>query len=148
MKRNLLKIRPFNIGGAFEIRLPQGKIILIVPCFTYYLADRSIHHEFEGGYTRENVEGADYIFLTHSHWDHDMDIGYFVKRYHSKVFCSAMCAEELLKYHDLCYDDIFPVFPEKQYTLEDFSFQAFQGKHNAMQAENLRRIVRSPPRSA
>ena len=67
MKSTSLKIRAFNVGGAFEIKLPNGKIVLIDPFFT--------SNQFEGGFTREDVTGADYILLTHSHYDHDIDVG-------------------------------------------------------------------------
>ena len=55
MKYSSVKIRPFNVGGAFEVKLPNGKVILIDPYFTGI--------DFEGGFTREDVTGADYILL-------------------------------------------------------------------------------------
>ncbi len=122
MKYSSVKIRPFNVGGAFEVKLPNGKVILIDPYFTGV--------DFEGGFTREDVTGADYILLTHSHFDHDLDLGYFVKKFNSQVFCGVMSAEEVLKFHQVPYDNLFPVYPNCRYTLPDFTLDTFQAKHN------------------
>ncbi len=132
MRCTSIKLRPFNIGGAFELVLPNGKVILIDPCFTYYNADGSYTGEFEGGYTRDDVTGADYILLSHSHWDHDINVGYFVEKFNSKVFCSIFSAEAVLKYHNIPYDNLFPVYPNARYTLDDFMLETFQCKHNPM----------------
>lgn len=130
MKNTSIKLRAFNIGGAFELALPNGKVILIDPCFSYPKPDKTYSSVFQGGYTREDVTGADYIILTHSHWDHDIDIGYFVEKFNARVFCSVTCAEEILKYHKIPYDNLVPVFPNSKYTLEDYVLEIFQGKHN------------------
>lgn len=122
MKISSMKIRPFNVGGAFEIRLPNGKVILIDPYFT--------GNSFEGGFSREDITGADYILLTHSHFDHDLDLGYFVKKFNSQVFCGVMSAEEVLKFHQIPYDNLFPVYPNCRYTLPDFTLDTYQAKHN------------------
>ena len=122
MKFNSVKIRPFNVGGVFEVKLPNGKVILIDPYFT--------GNEFEGGSTREDVTGADYILLTHSHFDHDIDLGYFVEKFHSLVFCGSMSAEEVLKFHKIPYDNMIPVYPNCHYNLPDFRLDTFQAKHN------------------
>ena len=137
MKATSMMIRPFNIGGAFEIRLPNGKVILVDPCFRTFRADRTYTSVFLDGLTREDVTGADYILLTHSHYDHDLDVGFFTEKFQSKVFCSAMVAEELLKYHNLCYDNIIPIFPNSRYTLEDFTLETFQAKHNYSQNQRF-----------
>lgn len=122
MKNNSVRIRPFNVGGAFEIVLPNGKVILLDPYFSAVT--------FDSGKTREDVTGADYIILSHTHFDHDFDVGYFVKKFDSKVFCGAMSAFELVKFHKIPYDNIFPVYPGQTYTLDDFTVSFFQTKHN------------------
>ncbi len=122
MKSNSLKLRAFNRGGAFEIMLPNGKIILIDPFFSC--------REFDGGQTREDVTGADYILLTHSHFDHDIDVGYFVEKFNSKVFCGVFSAEEVMKFHKIPYDNLFPVWPGQKFTMDDFTLEAWQAKHN------------------
>lgn len=122
MKSNSIRIRPFNVGCSFEMVLPGGKVILLDPFFA--------QGPFEGGFSREDVTGADYILLTHSHYDHDSDIGYFVEKFHSKVLCGHMSAEEVLKFHRIPYDNLFPLYPNSRYSFQDFALDVFQCKHN------------------
>lgn len=116
-----LKIRPFNVGGAFEIVLPNGKVVLIDPFFT---------DEFDKTHTVEDITRVDYVILTHSHFDHDRELGYFVKKFDPLVFCGAMSAEAVLKYHRIPYDSIIPVFPGQRFTMEDFTLEFWAAKHN------------------
>lgn len=122
MRKNSIRIRPFNVGGAFEIVLPNGKVILLDPYFTGY--------EIPGGHTVDDITGADYIILSHTHFDHDSDVGYLVRKFNAKVFVGAMSALDLLKFHKIPYDNIFPVYPGQKYTLDDFAVEFFQTKHN------------------
>lgn len=122
MKKSSVRIRPFNVGGAFEIILPNGKVILLDPAFSC--------NKFESGNTREDVTGADYIILSHSHFDHDFDLGYFVKKFNSKVFVGAMGALDVVKFHKIPWDNVFPVYPGETYTMDDFTVTFSSAKHN------------------
>lgn len=122
MRCSSIRIRPFNVGGGFEIVLPNGKVILLDPFFT--------GNTFDCGKTREDVTGADYIILSHTHYDHEIDVGYFVQKFDAKVFCGALSASALLKFHKIPYDNIFPVYPGQTYTLDDFTVSFFSTKHN------------------
>ncbi|MFP3040227.1 MBL fold metallo-hydrolase [Treponema primitia] len=121
MKSTGLKIRFFNVGAGHELVLPNGKTILIDPYFTGL--------DF-GGPTREDVKGADYILVSHTHYDHDIDLGYFVEKFNSKVFIGAYSATAALRYHKLPYDNVFPMYPGQNYHLDDFTLDIFQAKHN------------------
>ena len=46
------------------------------------------------------------------------------------MFCGVMSAEEVLKFHQVPYDNLFPVYPNCRYTLPDFTLDTFQAKHN------------------
>ncbi len=127
MKQSCIKFRAMNVGGLFEIKLPNEKVILIDPWFTDI--DGS-DYPFPEGHSRDDIERVDYIFLTHSHYDHDSDIPYFVKKFDCPVFCGALTAGELLKHYKLPYDNVFPIYPGESFTNEDFSILARSGKHN------------------
>lgn len=118
-----MKIRTFNVACAHEIVLPNKKTVLIDPYFP---------GEKAGEKSREAITGADYILMTHTHFDHDLDLAYFVKKFNSKVFISAFSAMDAMKFHQIPYDNIFPIYPGQKYTLEDFTFQVWQAKHNAL----------------
>lgn len=121
MKSSSIKIRTFNVSGNHEIMLPNKKTILIDPFFPVGKT---------GECSRESVSGADYILVTHTHFDHETDLGYFVKKFNSKVFVGAFSAMAAMKFHKIPYDYIFPVFPGQKFTLEDFTLEAWQAKHN------------------
>ncbi len=122
MRVTNIRIRPFNVGGNFQIELPNGTSILIDPWFT--------GNEFPGGFTREDIEKVDYIILSHAHFDHDLDVGYFVEKFNAKVFVGALSALDVLKFHKIPYDNIFPVFPNTKFDLGDFRIEFYQAKHN------------------
>jgi hypothetical protein len=109
------------VGAGHEILLPNKKTILIDPYFTGL--------DF-GGFTREDVGGADYILVSHTHYDHEIDLGYFVEKFNSKVFIGAPSVTAALRYHHLPYDNVFPLYPGQSYRLDDFTLDAFQAKHN------------------
>ena len=117
-----IKIRCFNVGCGHEIVLPTGKTILVDP---YYPAD-------ESGHTQEDIQGADYVLLTHSHFDHDLNLGWIAKKFDSRVILPAMAALAEAKYQRLTYDSIYPAFPNSTYTFPDFTLQVFQAKHNTL----------------
>lgn len=128
MRVNCMKLRAMNIGGLVEIILPNGKCILVDPWFT--ALEDGTDYPFTSGKTREDIRHVDYILLTHSHGDHDSDVGYFVKKFNCNVFCNVMTASELMKWHEIPYDNIFPLYSGESFTNEDFSLIGWQGKHN------------------
>lgn len=116
-----LKIRSFGVGCAHEIQLANGKHILIDPFF-------GPRESRERG--REAITAADYILITHTHFDHDLAAGYLAKKFGSKVFVGVMSAMDFLKFHQIPYDQVFPVTPGQSFQLEDFTLQAWAAKHN------------------
>ena len=116
-----LRMRTFNAAGNHELVLPSGKVVLIDPYF--------VNCRFPG-FSVDDITGADYIILTHCHYDHDSDLGYLAKKFGAKVFCGVMSAEAVMKYHKIPYDNLFPVFPGSKFTLEDLTLEFWQAKHN------------------
>lgn len=116
-----LQIRSFGVGCAHEILLPNGRHILIDPFF-------GPEETPERG--REAITAADYILITHTHFDHDLAAGYLAKKFGSKVFVGVLSASDFLKFHQIPYDQVFPVTPGQTYTLEDFTLQIWAAKHN------------------
>ncbi len=129
MNINCLKARFMNIGGLCEFELPNGKHILVDPWFTDL--SNGEPWPFPGQQTKEDIQRVDYILLSHTHADHDFDLGWFVRKFGCTVFCNVMVADELIRYHKLPYDNVFPLYPGETFTNEDFSLVTFNGKHNA-----------------
>ena len=115
-----LKFRCFHVGGGHELVLPGGKTILIDP----YYPDRN--------HPQEDIQGADYILLTHSHFDHDLNLGWIAKKFDSRIIMPAGAALAEAKYQRLAYDSIFPAYPNSRFTFPDFTLDVFLAKHNTL----------------
>lgn len=118
------RMRSFNVGNGHEIVLPGGKTILIDP----YYPDNS------PGHTEDDIRGADYIIVSHTHYDHELNLGYIAHKFNSKVILPAMSALAEAKYQHLTYDSLYPVFPGTKMTFPEFSIEVFQAKHNPLGA--------------
>ncbi len=116
-----IKLRTFNAGCAHEIVLENGKVIIIDPFFT------GPHME---GHSIDEITGADYILLTHAHFDHDINLGDLVRKFNSKVFAGSNSTVPILKFHKISYDNIFPVYPGQEIVTDDFKLNILQAKHN------------------
>lgn len=123
-----LKLRWINYAG-YEIVLPNGKVIALDPCI-----------DFEGkkyDFTREDYTGADYIILSHTHYDHTKDVGYLHKKFNSKVIVGAMSALSLAQYFDINPDNLYAVMPQEQYIFDDFVLDVFRSKHTFFNNKDL-----------
>ena len=119
MENKGVSLRWFN-DACYEIRLPGGKTILTDP----YI-DSSRNHTL----TAEDVEGADYILVSHTHFDHIVELGQIAEKFRSKIFVGASAGLELAKHFDLPGWQMYACSPGDRYELEDFTLECFRGKH-------------------
>lgn len=75
--------------ACFEILLPDRKTLVTDP----YLDDA-----VAAPITSDEIEHCDYIFITHGHYDHVLDVGKLVRRFEPKVFCNQTAAEALARH--------------------------------------------------
>lgn len=75
--------------ACFEIRTESEKSIVIDP-----YVDDSVSVPF----TSDQIEGCDYIFITHGHYDHVLDVGRLVKRFNPEIFCTREVAAALAEH--------------------------------------------------
>jgi len=78
--------------ACFEIRTESGKTIVIDP-----YVDDSVSVPFGS----EMIEGCDYIFITHGHYDHILDVGKLVQRFNSEIFCTQEVAGALAEHQGI-----------------------------------------------
>lgn len=114
------KIRYINYAG-YEIVLPNGKVIVIDPCINY--------KKPEDNFTVDDFTGADYILVSHTHYDHTMDLEYLAKKFNSKVCIGQMSLWAELLHSNLDLDHVYPVSPGEVFEFEDFTLKVFRGKH-------------------
>ena len=75
--------------ACFEIVIPNKQTIVIDP-----FLDDSVSAPI----TSDEIEGCDYIFLTHGHYDHVLDVGKLAERFNPKIFCSDVAAASLKEF--------------------------------------------------
>lgn len=74
--------------ACFEIQLPDGKTVVLDP-----FVDDSASAPISSA----QFEGCDYIFLTHGHYDHILDVGKLAARFRPKIFCNDQAADSLIQ---------------------------------------------------
>lgn len=125
MKTASVKMRTFGCGCNHEFILPSGTRILIDPWFGN---DR----EYLDGHSLDEIEGADYILLTHGHGDHEQELGYYAKKYDSKVIAPAFTGLSLMTKHDLSFDQIIYATPGEKFIFEDVAIEIIWAKHKKL----------------
>jgi L-ascorbate metabolism protein UlaG (beta-lactamase superfamily) len=81
------------LGNAcFEMILPSGKVLVLDP-YIDYAPNAPIKST--------GVTGADYIVLTHGHFDHCSDTGNLAHKFNSRVICSHDIAGQIAEFFDL-----------------------------------------------
>ena len=116
---NNVQIRWVN-DACYELKLPDGKGILIDPF---------VNHSTNRQLTNEDIEGAQYMLVSHTHFDHTMDIGELSEKFDSEIFVgreSALCLAETF---DIPSYRITPVYPNETYYTDDFRLDTFWAKH-------------------
>ena len=78
--------------ACFEVRLENEKTIVIDP----YLDD-----SVSAPITSDQIEGCDYIFITHGHYDHILDVGKLVSRFKPEIFCTQEVAGALSEHQGI-----------------------------------------------
>ena len=120
MELDGLKFR-WIYGACYEMILPGGKSLIVDPWI-------QPHHFEEMNW--DDVQGADYILISHTHYDHITDVGYLAKKYDSKVIIGAMSAMEIARLFDISYNNMYPVYPQEDLSFDDLDIHAMWGKHS------------------
>ena len=90
MTDHAIRIRWFN-DACYEIHLPNGKGILVDP-FINESKFRTLSYD--------DVEKADYILISHTHFDHVLGLARVSRRFDSAIFAGAGAGVELAR----CYE--------------------------------------------
>jgi L-ascorbate metabolism protein UlaG (beta-lactamase superfamily) len=124
---------PFSIRwlgtACFEIRLANGITIVLDP----YLND-----SVSAPIGSQEIEGCDFIFLTHGHYDHVLDVGTLVARFNSQVFCSREVVQSLMRWQHINPESFRTITAGD--TIEGIGFKAeiIRGVHVDFSAEYKR----------
>ena len=116
-----MSIRMRWLGTAcFEILLPSGKTMVLDP----YMDD-----SYTAPIGSDQIEGCDYIFITHGHFDHVTDVGKLADRFGPKIFCSDTTADALIAHQEVDPGAFTTVRVGDVITQEDLSVEVVAGIH-------------------
>ena len=119
---NSLQVRYFAYN-CLEIKLPDGKTLLVDPCLRK-------EGGFACGYDVGELEGADYVFVNHSHEDHVASLGEVYDRFHPIILANAAISYELAKLYDIPYVRFIPFVTGDEFDFDSFRIQIVHGRHN------------------
>jgi L-ascorbate metabolism protein UlaG (beta-lactamase superfamily) len=105
---------------CFEFILPSGKALIVDPYIDYSPTAPIKCSE---------ITGADYIALTHGHYDHVTDVGQLLQKFHSKILCSREIAEPLSRVFPIDLGDLIRVSAGDRVEFKDLSIEVKRGQH-------------------
>lgn len=106
--------------ACFEIRLPNDRTLVIDP----YMDD-----SVSAPIASSGIEGCDYIFLTHGHYDHVLDVGKLARRFMPRIFCSQVAADSLTGIQGVDPGLISVVTAGDTIREEGLTVEVLQGQH-------------------
>ena len=125
--------------ACFEIVLPSGKTVVLDP----YLDDA-----YSAPIGSDQIEGCDYLFITHGHYDHVADAGKIAERFSPQIFCNTTTAGILTEHQGVDSDGVTSVRAGDEILRADLSAQVVEGVHADMSQLRIpshkKQIVRIP----
>lgn len=122
MRIPALRLRWINYA-CYEIVLPDQKRIVIDPCIDFTK---------EVPFSAEDFGKVDYILLSHTHYDHTMEIGNILKGSKPKIIVGSLSAYDLCKFFEIDFDQIYPVAPNETLEFDGFTLDVYRGKHTSV----------------
>lgn len=128
---SLVSIRWF-IENCMEIKLANGKTIVVDPMIIRDAGetDNEIAKSYVTGYSADDLEGCDYIILTHIHGDHIGALKQVHERFpNAPVLVNGWSAWPLAKYLDMPLGAFIPMTDGCEYDFDGFKIKWLQGRH-------------------
>jgi L-ascorbate metabolism protein UlaG (beta-lactamase superfamily) len=110
---------------CFEIVLPSGKVLVTDP---YIDCSPTAPIKWD------EVTGADYITLTHGHYDHITEVGALAHKFNSRVICSHQVAEPLADFFALDSSRVTQVTAGDRLAFGDLQIEVKRAEHISLVA--------------
>jgi len=110
---------------CFELVLPSGKVLVTDP---YIDCSPTTPVKWE------EVTGADYIAITHGHYDHITEVGPLARKFNSRVICGHQVAEPLADFFALDPNRITRVTAGDRLKFEDLQIEVKRAEHISLVA--------------
>ncbi len=118
---------------CFEIKLTNGKTIVTDPLVQVPENVSEKHQKYRvPGFTVDDLTGADYIIVNHTHGDHILNLEEVAHKFNSLVICHEQVAMEIARVCDLPYTRVFPVSWNDTYHFDGFDLTTFHGIHRPL----------------
>lgn len=134
---------------CFEVVLPNGKVLVFDPWCGKSTTCTDMN--LETGFRVDDFTGADYVFLSHTHYDHIDDVKELIAKkstdpYGGHVFVPALSAQMFAECHNFPIVNLIPEFPYEKFHLDDLTVTVLPCRHfldkgifvNTAPAENMR----------
>ncbi len=120
MLHNGVKLRWLNTAG-FEIVLPSGAHLLTDPWL-----DSSDVYPFP----LDRIERADYILLSHIHFDHAQDVGRLLEKFpKARLFVGDLSTDALCQWQHVSLTNVYRVRSGEEYIFDDVKLNVYAGRH-------------------
>ncbi|MBR4040363.1 MAG: MBL fold metallo-hydrolase [Clostridia bacterium] len=119
MNTSAVRIRWMN-DACYEIRLPNGKAVLIDP----YI-DESKYAQL----TYDDVDQADYVLISHTHFDHVVGLSAILSRFEPQIYVGSVSGMELAHQYDIPGYLMNLCSAGDEIVTEDFILRCFRGRH-------------------
>ena len=121
---NGVKLRWLNTAG-FEIVMSNGKHILLDP----FLDGRVGRLECYP-ISIDEIEGCDYLLLSHTHFDHAKNVEDIQKKFPKlNLFCPDLSADALCREQHVDCGRIYRARSGEKYEFDDVTIECFAGRH-------------------
>lgn len=117
-----VKIRYFAYN-CLEIRLPDGKTLVIDPC----IVNEGL---YRCGYEDSVLEGCDYVLINHTHMDHIASLGRVYDRFRPLIMAHEMVVWDLANYFDIPYIKMIPFTAGSVFDYGSFRVEVLRARHN------------------
>ncbi len=125
--------------ACFEIRLPDNRTLLIDP-----FVDDAVNAPIGS----KEFDACDYIFITHGHYDHVLDVGKLAERFAPEIFCSEVAANSLITLLGVDPGLITHITRGDRIQREGLSVEVLEGFHVDFSREYRRLTGRDLPTDA
>jgi len=126
MKSTGIKYRWF-VENCHEIVLPSGEHILIDPMLPR--EGSRLYEGFKSGYTVDDIERCDYVFISHIHGDHIDQLKEVQEKFNPYILINPNNIIPLSKALDLQVRKMIPVVDKQTYDFGSFKFTPYPGTH-------------------
>lgn len=126
MLSNGLKYRWFT-ENCHEIVLPGGEHLLIDPMLPR--EDSRLYEGFKSGYTVDDLERIDYVFISHIHGDHIDQLKEVQEKFNPTILINQNNIVPLAKALDLNVRKMVPLTDYHTYDFGGFKFTPYPGTH-------------------